>query len=130
MGSGSVAGGIAWLRDKFDGAEPFIVADFRTIYGISAYDIGITISYREAISLVGMLRQNPASWLHANEQGWTYPVSSEWIVLKHLFDITARANSEKTPPEYPAPWIRSTKPKQTERSEVERRLRLMNPERQ
>lgn len=129
MGTGSVTGGIAWLREQIAGAEPQLAADFRTIYGCSLYDVGGAITYREAISLVGMLRTNPESWLHAVEQGWQFPVSSEWIISKHLFDLTARVHSEKAPPEYPAPWIRSSKPKETSRDEVLRRLKLMNPER-
>lgn len=76
-----------------------------------------------------MLRQNPESRYYANLEGWQYPVSSEWIVLKHIFDLTARANSKEIPPEYPAPWIRTSQPKQTSREDVEQRLKLMNPER-
>ena len=91
--------------------------------------MGFAVTYREAFFLVGMLFRNPASWTYAAEQGWEHPASPEWIVAKHTFDLIARVNSETPPPEYPAPWIRSTRPKIQDRADVMRKLKLMNPER-
>jgi hypothetical protein len=125
-----LSGGICWLVELGERLEPELAADFRSIYGISYYDIGITVSYREAILLVGMLLRNPASWIHAKENQWDYPVTPEWILAKHTFDLLARVNSEKPPPEYPAPWIRTKETTKQSREDVIRRLKLMNPERQ
>jgi hypothetical protein len=76
-----------------------------------------------------MLLRNPESWVHAGEQEWEHPVSAEWILLKHTFDLLVKVNSDKEPPEYPAPWIRTVKPKKQDRAEVLAALKLMNPER-
>jgi hypothetical protein len=35
---------------------------------------------------------------------WKYPVSREWIVAAHTFDLHAQVNSKKKPKPYPAPW--------------------------
>lgn len=125
-----ISGGIVWLFDIGERLEPELIADFRSIYGISWLDVGAVISYKEAVALVGMLFRNTASWVHAREAKWEHPVTPEWIVAKHTFDLLARVNSEKPPQEYPAPWL-STKPTTTQdRAEVLRVLKEMNPERQ
>ena len=129
MATRRTVGGILWLLDIGERREPQLIADFRRQYGISFYDVGHSVSYREGFFLVGMLLQNPESWVHALEQGWEHPVTAEWIVLKHTFDLLVKVNSDKPQPEYPAPWIRSTRPKSQDRSEVLRKLKLMNPER-
>lgn len=35
---------------------------------------------------------------------WEYPVSREWMVLSHVFDLLAAVNSKKKPKPYPTPW--------------------------
>lgn len=35
---------------------------------------------------------------------WKYPVSREFIVSAHTFDLLAQINSKKKPKPYPAPW--------------------------
>lgn len=80
--------------------------------------------------MIGMLRKNPTSYVFASEEGWSFPVSFEWIVLKHTFDLLAKVNSESEPPGYPAPWDNAAKPQPMSREEVEAVLRKMNPERQ
>lgn len=77
-----------------------------------------------------MLFRNTASWIHAREAKWEHPVTPEWILAKHTFDLLARVNSEKPPPEYPAPWISRKTTTEQSREDVIRRLKLMNPERQ
>ena len=129
MDAGCTTGGILWLFDLVERARPELTADLRATYGVSLYDFGFSISYREAIDLVGMLRKNPSSWVHALEEGWQFPASFEWIVLKHTFDLIAAANSEQTPEPYPAPWDTANRPTPLSREEVEEQLRKMNPER-
>lgn len=130
MAARSQPGGILWLFDLIERARPELTYDLRHELGVSLYDFGFAIRLREAVDLVGMLLRNPATWIHAVEQSWDYPVSHEWIMLKHLFDLTAKVNSEKPPPEFPAPWIQASKPKPQPRSVVEARLKAMNPERE
>lgn len=63
---------------------------------------------------------------------WKYPVSREWIVLTHLWDLLAAVNSKKKPKPYPgAPWgngdtkrLGKTK---LPRNLVIERLKRMNP---
>jgi hypothetical protein len=64
---------------------------------------------------------------------WKYPVSREWIVLSHVFDLLANVNSgKKKPKPYPAPWPEvgvnklGGKTKQDRKTVIER-LRMMNP---
>ena len=130
MDAGGPAGGIIWLFDLIERARPELSADVRHHYNVSIHDFGHSVSYREAVDIVGMLRKNPATWIHALEEGWQYPVSFDWIVLKHTFDLIAAANSEGTPEPYPAPWDNAHRPKTLSREQVEEQLRKMNPERQ
>ena len=131
MAARSQLGGILWLFDLIDRARPELTYDLRRELGVSLYDFGFSIHLREAVDLVGMLLMNPATWIHAAENEWDYPATQEWIVLKHLYDLTVMANTASgTPIEYPAPWIRSQRPKAQPRSVVEARLKAMNPERE
>ncbi len=65
---------------------------------------------------------------------WKYPVSREWIVLTHLYDLLATVNSKNRPKPYPTPWSekkgRLGGKKIQARSEVLRRLESMNPKEQ
>jgi len=130
MDARSLPGGILWLFDLIERARPELSYDLRHFLNISINDLGHSVPYREAIDLIAMMRRNPTSYVHASEEGWTFPVSFEWIVLKHSFDLLAKVNSESAPPEYPAPWDNADKPKPMSREAVEAALRKMNPERQ
>jgi len=130
MDARGIPGGILWLFDLIERARPELSYDLRHFLQISINDLGHSVPYREAIDLIAMMRRNPTSFVHASEEGWSFPVSFEWIVLKHLFDLTAKVNSESEPPGYPAPWDNADKPKPMSREAVEAALRKMNPERQ
>lgn len=64
---------------------------------------------------------------------WDYPVSREWIVQAHSFDLLAQVNSgKKKPKPYPAPWPdpsvnRIGDNEQRSDADVRRLLKLMNP---
>lgn len=52
-----------------------------------------------------MLLKNPQSWLAAAVAGWEYPISNEWMVLAHTYDLLGQANFTKSKPKpYPKPW--------------------------
>jgi hypothetical protein len=75
---------------------------------------------------------NPNSHLQAAMNDWKHPVSYEWILLSHIFDLLAMANSKKKPKPYPTPWpdpnVNKLKPtKAQSRSDVLKQLRRMNP---
>ena len=83
--------------------------------------------------LVFMLAKDPSSSLQAVMRGWKHPVTYEWIVAAHTYDLLARVNSgKKKPKPYPAPWAtqeQKIKPKlKQKRSDVITKLKLMNPE--
>jgi len=69
--------------------------------------------------------------LQAAVAKWKYPVSREWMVAAHAYDLLARVNSKQKPKAYPNPFPskdetrigRTTKT----RSEVRKVLDWMNP---
>jgi hypothetical protein len=77
--------------------------------------------------------RDPSSWIVATHSGWEYPVSREWIVNSHTYDLLAMANSGKgkKPKPYPNPFpdksqVRSGKT-DLSRIEVLAVLNKMNP---
>lgn len=63
---------------------------------MSADDIGTkAMSYGEAIDHVGLLLQDPSSWIQASVAGWDHPASREWFVLADQFDAFVQANTPK-----------------------------------
>jgi hypothetical protein len=80
-----------------------------------------------------MLMREPDSALMAAKSGWEYPVSREYIVGIHTYDLLAAVNSGKgkKPKPYPNPFPKKdvVKTGKTERStaEVKRLLAKMNP---
>ena len=107
--------------------------DFRTRFHVSFFEIGKSVTWLEAIYLISVLLADPSSQLQSAVNDWKHPVSYEWIVLTHIFDLLAMANSKKKPKPYPAPWpnpnVNRLKPSQAQdRSQVLKQLRRMNPE--
>jgi len=98
------SGGILWLLELAESHPSEIRADFRSRYNISWDDVGSTISWLEALHLVNMLLQDPASWLQASKSGWKYPVSQEWMLLAELFDLTHQVNSKNKVKPLVRPW--------------------------
>jgi len=84
-------------------------ADFRTIYHTSWEDVGCAVPYREAVHLVRELQNNPTSRLSAAINGWTFPVTYEWMALAELIDLTVQANSKRKQRPFPRPWGRGEK---------------------
>jgi hypothetical protein len=84
------------------------------------------------VLLIATLLTEPDSHLTAALQEWKNPVSREWIVLTHLYDLLAAVNSKNKPKPYPTPWLdkntsRLGKSKNISSDEVMRRLGTMNP---
>lgn len=80
--------------------------------------------------LVSVLLRDTSSWTQASIAEWDYPVTREWIVGAHTYDLLAAVNTKKRPKPYPAPWpdtstkkIGSNKPNVNVRKYLER----MNP---
>lgn len=106
--------------------------DFRSRFNLSLFDIGYQVTYLEAIYLVSILWRDTSSWLQAANANWEYPVSREWIVAAHTYDLHALVNSgKKKPKPHPTPWlpngVQKIGNKKQTRSAVIERLRLMNP---
>ena len=79
-----------------------------------------------------ILLRDPSSWLQAADGEWDYPVSREWIVGTHTYDLHAAVNSKKPKP-YPKPWpdenVNKIGSKKTQdRAAVMARLEHMNPQ--
>lgn len=106
MDSGRTSGGILKLITLVDEHPAELAYDLRARFGLSLDDLGDTVTWRESVLLVSVLLRDPASWLQAAYSGWDYPVSREWIVATHTYDLLAMANSSKgkKPKPYPNPF--------------------------
>ena len=83
--------------------------------------------------LTAVLTRDPSSWVQAAYNGWAFPVSREWIVASHTYDLHAAVNSKKgsKPKPYPNPFPDKSRDRvgKTDKSpaEVRRILAWMNP---
>jgi hypothetical protein len=97
-------GGSLKVRELIADHPAELAYDFRSRFGISYQAIGHEVTYLEAAYLIGVLVRIPDSWLSAKIQNWTHPVSQEFIVAAHTWDLLATVNSKKKPKPYPMPW--------------------------
>lgn len=97
-------GGSLKVRELIADHPAELAYDFRSRFGISYQEIGVSLSYLEAAYLISVLVRIPDSWLNAAIQNWNYPVTQEWIVGAHTWDLLATVNSKKKPKPYPTPW--------------------------
>jgi len=81
-----------------------LASDFRAFYNFGIDDIGKKVTLLEATLLIRILLRKPDSALQAAIAGWEYPVSREWVVLAHLWDLTANINSKRKVKPYPNPF--------------------------
>jgi hypothetical protein len=132
MDSRHTTGGILKLREIIAEHTSEIAYDFRNRFNLSIFDVGDEFTWLEAVHLVAILLRDMASWTHASVVEWDYPVSREWIVSAHTYDLLAAVNTKKKPKPYPAPWPEvgtnkiGGKIKQDRKTVIER-LRQMNP---
>lgn len=95
------------------------------------FDIGGAVSLLEAKLLIASLLRDTDSKLQAAVNDWDYPVSREWILLAHLYDLTAMINSKNKPKPYPTPYpidgATRIGRKSQSRNVVLDRLNAMNP---
>lgn len=132
MDTGRTTGGILKLRELIEEHPREIAFDFRHKFGLSYLEIGHSVTYLEAVLLVSKLLEETDSYLQAAVNEWTHPVSRDWIVLTHVYDLLAAVNSKNKPKPYPTPWPNPNsskiKPKnKLDRSAVMRNLDRMNP---
>ena len=132
MDPGCTNGGILKLRELIEEHPAELAYDFRTRFNLSFEAIGVELSWMESIYLVSVLLRDPGSWLTAAKSDWNFPVSREWMVLAHSYDLHAAVNSKNKPKPYPAPWpdantkrVGSKKPQN--RTDVLAKLATMNP---
>lgn len=105
--------------------------DFRTRFSLSAFEIGRSVSWVEAIHLVSALMKDPASWTQAAKSNWKHPVSFDWMVLANSYDLQTTINSKRKPKPYPTPWANKDSniigSKNQDRAHVLAMLKRMNP---
>lgn len=133
MDSRHSTGGILKLREIIAEHTSEIAYDFRTRFNLSIFDAGDKFTWLEAVHLTAILVRDLSSWTQSSIAKWDYPVSREWIVAAHTYDLIAAVNSRKSKPKpYPAPWPDAGtnriggKTKQDRKTVIER-LRQMNP---
>ena len=132
MDSGCTPGGIFKLRELIEEHPGEIAYDFRSKFGISFEAIGNEVSWLEAICLASVLFRDPTSWLQARVNNWDYPVSREWMVQTHTYDLHAQVNSKNKPKPYPTPWLNANSKRlgsktPQSRQDVLAKLEHMNP---
>lgn len=131
LGTGGKPGGTVQLRELVLEHEAELAYDFRERFGLSIDAIGDTVTWREALLLTTVLLRDPSSWVQAKKAGWKFPVSREWIVGAHTYDLLARVNSKQKPKPYPNPFPDKdrTRMGRTSKSRDEVRIILdrMNP---
>jgi hypothetical protein len=130
MDAGSRLGGSLKVRELIADHPAELAYDFRSRFGISYQEIGHSLTYLEAAYLISVLVRIPDSWLNASMQNWTHPVSNEWIVSAHTWDLLATVNSKKKPKPYPTPWKSAGETnlgkRGQSRTEVIKKLNAMN----
>lgn len=129
--SGRHIGGSLRLRRLINDYPAELASDLRSNYHFSIDDIGKSVTILEATLLVRMLLRKPDSALQAALAGWDFPVSREWVVLAHLWDLTANINSKRKVKPYPNPFKNNatTRMGKTDlpSSTVKKLLASMNP---
>lgn len=132
MDTGRTPGGSIKLRELIEEHPSEFAYDFRSRFGLSINDVGKTVTLLEAVHLVAILLRDPSSWLQSARNGWDFPVSREWIVSAHHYDLVHAINSKKKPKAYPAPWPDPNTKRLGKRnqspSDVKQKLARMNPE--
>lgn len=125
------SGGICKLLEIIEEHPVELAYDFRSKFNLSFEDIGNGVTYKEAIMLVAALLRDTSSWLQAAHAEWDHPVSREWIVLSHVYDLLAAVNSKNKPKPYPTPWpaegVQKIGRSKQSRLEVMAALDRMNP---
>ena len=106
MDTGRTRGGSVKLLELIEEHPAELAYDFRSRFGLSIDSIGDGVTYREALLLVSVLVRDPSSWTQAAWSGWEYPVTREWIVASHTYDLHASINTGKgkKPKPYPNPF--------------------------
>lgn len=131
MDSRCLNGGILKLRELIEEHPSELAYDFRSRFGLSVYEIGNGVTWLEAILLVAVLLRDPTSWIQAAVNDWDFPVSREWIVQAHTYDLLHAVNSKNKPKPYPTPWVpegtQKLGSKKQTRSNVLDKLERMNP---
>lgn len=133
LDSRCVSGGSLQLLELIEEHPAELAYEMRARFGLSINDIGFSLTFRECLLLVNVLLRDPSSWLQAARHGWEYPVTREWIVASHTYDLLAAVNSGKgkKPKPYPTPFPNRnvTRVGKTDRSvdEVRAILDWMNP---
>lgn len=131
MDSGSAAGGILKLRELIEEHPAEVAYDFRTRFALSFEDIGQTITWMEAVLLMSVLTKDPSSWFGSARMGWEYPVSREWILLAHTYELQVGIATRKAPKPYPSPWKSDNQnqlgKRNQRRDHVLAKLEQMNP---
>lgn len=131
LDSGRERGGILKLRELAETHPAELAYDFRTRFNLSFQEIGHTVTWLEAVYLVAVLMRDTSSWLCAAYSDWKYPVTREWIVSAHTYDLHARVNSKQKPRPYPNPFpsndVQRTGKTDKSFAEVRAILDRMNP---
>lgn len=87
-------GGIYWFRELEEKHTAALVADFRSHYNLSVFDIGINYTWREGIYLAYAILQDTTSLTFAAHNSWDYPASKEYLALLNLLDTLIQVNTD------------------------------------
>lgn len=78
--------------------------DFREKFHVSINEVGLSVRYDEAQSLIVTLSQDPSSWFHAAKNKWKHPLTREGMVLLDLATMVLAKWSKRGSSPYPSPY--------------------------
>ena len=84
--------------------RPAFEYDWRTRFNLPLSSIGGEMSWAEAHHHTMTLVADPSSQVCASINGWDYPVSQEWLVLRQIHDKFVQGKFRKPFPFLPTPW--------------------------
>lgn len=71
-----------------------LASDFRAFYHIGVFDVPHKVSTTEALLLVKQLEHRSDSLYGSSIMGYSYPISTEGLLLMNLYDLQVRMNTQ------------------------------------
>lgn len=104
MDAGAEPGGIFWLLELIEEHRGVLARDFREKFGLSVFELGVTVRWDEAFHLAVELHRDASSWLCAALHGWDRPLHPLEPVLADLYDMGNQKFVKQRVKQYPRPW--------------------------
>lgn len=87
VAGGRLGGGILTVLALVEDHRAAVEYDFRARFHVGWCDVGVSMSWGEAIRLLGLLRKDTSSQFAASMEGWEFPASREMLATLDLYDL-------------------------------------------